>query len=169
LNIKDNVDRYKIENTTGHKLFENNIRDNVLDSLILCKLTSQVYTWKDLADYYLFATGIQVTEEELRQTGERIENLARLFNILEGKGTRKYDNLPYKIKNCPASVKNHKKGVCVSDDELQLGLDDYYTACGWTADGIPTVDRLKQIGIGALSYISEGAIATVRAQQQEEN
>jgi aldehyde:ferredoxin oxidoreductase len=169
LNIKDKADRYKIENTTGHKLFEDNIRYNVLDSLILCKLTSQVYTWKDLTDYYLFTTGIQVTEEELQQTGERIENLARLFNILEGKGTRNYDDLPYKIKNCPVSIKDHKKDVCISDDELQLGLDAYYTACGWTADGIPTVDRLKQIGLGSLAYISEGAIAAARTQHQEEN
>ena len=167
LDLKNNVDRYTIENSTGCKLVEENIFYNVLDSLIICKSNSKAYTWQDLSDYYLFATGIPTSAEELRQAGERIENIARLFNILEGKGTRNYDDLPYKIKNCPIPVKDHKKGVFISDDELQIGLDNYYTACGWTADGIPTVDRLKQIGLGHLSYISEGAIATARSQQEE--
>ena len=153
----------KIEHGIGRKLVEASQRYNVLDSLMLCKRLSKYYTWKDLADYYLFATGIQITEEELRQVGERIENIARLFNILEGKGTRDYDDIPYKLKNCPIFVKGTKKDTIVSDDELQLGLDDYYVACGWTADGIPTVDRLKQIGLGNLSYISENAILTARA------
>lgn len=167
--VKDKIVYSTIESGMGGELVEVNHRYNVLDSLLLCKLTSEVYTWKDLADYYLFATGIKISEAELRQIGERIENLARLFNILEGKGTRQYDDLPYKIKNCHLPVKGSKKeGVIVSDDELQLGLDDYYVACGWTADGIPTVDRLKQVGLGVLAYISENAIATARAQQPEE-
>jgi aldehyde:ferredoxin oxidoreductase len=164
----DKIDRYTIESGVGNVLVDVNHRYNVLDSLILCKLTSEVYTWQDLADYYLFATGIKITEEELQQVGERVENLARLFNILEGKGTRIYDNLPYKIKHCPVSVKDSKqKDIFVSDDELELGLDDYYVACGWTADGIPTVDRLKQVGLGALAYISENAITAARTQQEE--
>ncbi|MDR2204025.1 MAG: aldehyde ferredoxin oxidoreductase C-terminal domain-containing protein, partial [Nitrososphaerota archaeon] len=69
-------------------------------------------------------------------------------------------------KNNPKPVKGSKEGVCVSDDDLQSGLDNYYAACGWTADGIPTIERLKQIGLGALSYISENAIASARAQEE---
>jgi len=160
--------KFKID--IGCRLAETNFRYNVLDSLLLCKLLLKVYTWQDLADYYLYATGISITVEELKQAGERIENLARLFNILEGKGTRNYDDLPYKFKNCPLPVKGYKKNVpisvSVSDDELQLGIDDYYIACGWTADGIPTIDRLKQIGLGTLAYISENAIANARAQEE---
>ncbi|MCL2172604.1 MAG: hypothetical protein FWB84_03030 [Candidatus Bathyarchaeota archaeon] len=168
LDLKDKANRYKIENDTGRKLVEFNHFYNVLDSLIICKLTSKMYTWKDLSDYYLFATGLQISEEELRQIGERIENLARLFNILEGKGTRDYDDLPYKIKTCLTTVEDHKISVFVSDNDLQLGLDDYYAASGWTADGIPTVDRLKHVGLGSLSYISQSAITALRTQQEKE-
>ncbi|MDR2699739.1 MAG: hypothetical protein LBC12_02850 [Nitrososphaerota archaeon] len=167
LDITGKVDRYKIESSIGNKLVEESQRYNVLDCLILCKLNSEAYTWKDLADYYLFATGFQVTEEELKQVGKRVEILARLFNILEGKGTRDYDDLPYKIKNCPISNEGSEKGMVVTDDELQLGIDYYYAAYGWTADGIPTVDCLKQVGLGHLAYISENAIKT--AQTREEN
>jgi len=165
LDVKNKAD-YKLETGVGSKLVEANYRYNVLDSLLLCKLLSEAYNWQDLADYYLYATGISITKEELKQVGERVENLARLFNILEGKGTRNYDDLPYKLKNCPIPVKGSKKSVIISDDELQLGIDDYYTVCGWTADGIPTIDRLKQIGLGALAYISENAIASARAQEE---
>ncbi|MCL1976551.1 MAG: aldehyde ferredoxin oxidoreductase family protein [Candidatus Bathyarchaeota archaeon] len=164
LDIKGKVDHSKIESDIGSILVAESQRYNVLDSLILCKLSPEVYTWKDLVDYYMLATGIQVTEDELRQVGDRVENLARLFNILEGKGTRDYDDLPYKIKNCPVSDEGSEKGAVVVDDELQLGIDNYYVACGWTADGIPTVDRLKQVGLGNLAYISESAIKVARAQ-----
>ena len=158
LDITGKIDRYKIDNDIGNKLVEESQRYNVLDSLIICKSNSQIYTWKDLADYYFFATGIQVTEDELKQIGKRIETLVRLFNILEGKGIRDYDDLPYKIKNCPTSNEDPERSIVVTDDELQSGIDAYYVAYGWTAEGIPTVDCLKQAGLGHLSYISENAI-----------
>ena len=83
--------------------------------------------------------------------GDRIENLARLFNIREGKGTRKYDDVPYKIKNFPVPDEGPAKGVCVNDEEMAIGLDDYYASRGWTADGIPTVERLQQVRLRRLS------------------
>jgi aldehyde:ferredoxin oxidoreductase len=80
-----------------------------------------------------------------------------LFNIREGKGIRKFDDVPYKIKNFPVPDEGPAKGVCVSDEEMAIGLDDYYTSRGWTLDGIPTVERLKELGLGDLAYISEKA------------
>ncbi|MDR2708239.1 MAG: hypothetical protein LBB87_05810 [Nitrososphaerota archaeon] len=161
------VDRCKIESDMGSRLVEESQRYNVLDSLLICKLNPQVYTWKDLADYYLHVTGIEVAEEDLKLVGKRIETLVRLFNILEGKGIRDYDDLPYKIKFCPISDDVKEKGMVITDDELQLGIDSYYAASGWTADGIPTVDCLKQVGLGHLAYISENAIKA--AQNREES
>ena len=71
---------------------------NIIDSLIVCKFSRGTYYdgWKDLANYYTLATGIPITQEEMMADGDRIENLARLFNIREGKGTRKYDDVPTK-------------------------------------------------------------------------
>jgi aldehyde:ferredoxin oxidoreductase len=164
LDIKGKVNRHKIENGIGKMIVEESQRYNVLDSLIISKFSIEPYTWKDLSDYYALATGIQVTEDELKLTGERIENLARLFNILEGKGTRNYDDVPYKIKNCPVPDEGPEKGAVIDDDELQLGIDDYYVARGWTADGIPTEESLKKVGLSSLAYISENAIKAARAQ-----
>jgi aldehyde:ferredoxin oxidoreductase len=132
---------------------------NIIDSLIVCKFSRGTYYdgWKDLANYYTLATGIPMTPEELTQDGERIENLARLFNIREGKGTRKYDTVPYKIMNYPVPDEGPAKGMCVSDEELQIGLDDYYAVRGWTSDGVPTVDKLNELGLGDLAYIAEKA------------
>jgi aldehyde:ferredoxin oxidoreductase len=36
----------------------------------------------------------------------------------------------------------------VSEEEFQLGLDDYYASRGWTADGVPTVEKLNSLGLG---------------------
>jgi aldehyde:ferredoxin oxidoreductase len=160
------VDRCRIEGDVGSKLVEGSQRYNVLDSLLICKLNPNTYTWKDLADYYLYATGIKVTEDDLKQVGKRVETLVRLFNILEGKGTRDYDDLPYKLKFCPISDEVKEKGMVVTDDELQLGIDYYYAASGWTADGIPTVDCLKQVGLGHLAYISENAIKAAKSREE---
>ena len=65
-----------------------------------------------------------MTEEEMAMAGDRIENLARLFNIREGKGTRNYDTIPWKIKNVPVPDEGPAKGIFVSEEEFQLGLDD---------------------------------------------
>jgi aldehyde:ferredoxin oxidoreductase len=165
LDISGTADRYKIGNDVGGKLVEESFRYNVLDSLLICKLNPNTYSWKDMADYYFFATGTKISEEELKLVGKRVETLVRLFNILEGKGTRVFDDLPFKLKNYSISDDVSEKGMVVSDDELQEGIDSYYAASGWTADGIPTVDCLKQVGLGHLAYISENAIKAAHSRE----
>jgi aldehyde:ferredoxin oxidoreductase len=169
LAVKGEVDRSKIEAGLGKIVAQESQLHNVIDSFILCKYGKEdYYGWKDLSNYYRIATGIALSEEQLMQVGDRIENLARLFNILEGKGTRNYDTVPFKITNTPVQGEGVAKGAVLDDEELQLGLDHYYSAQGWTADGIPTVERLKQVGLGNLTYVSESAIKELRTQSDEE-
>ena len=153
--VKGKVNRFKIEPGRGKMIVPDGHVYNVIDSLIVCKFSRGTYYdgLKDLANYYTLATGIPMTAEELDQDGERIENLARLFNIREGKGTRAYDTLPWKIENVPVPDEGPAKGVCVSDEELQLGLDDYYAARGWDSNGVPTVEKLESLGLGEYAYI----------------
>ena len=134
---------------------------NVIDSLIVCKFSRGTYYdgLKDLANYYTLATGIPIAAEELDKDGERIENLARLFNIREGKGTREYDTLPWKIMNAPVPEDGPAKGMVVTEEEFQLGLDDYYAARGWTSDGIPTVEKLNELNLGEYAHIVKGGEA----------
>jgi len=157
--VKGKVNRFKIEKGRGKMISDEGNMYNVIDSLIVCKFSRGTYYdgMKDLANYYTLATGIPITPEELTKDGERIENLARLFNIREGKGTRKYDTIPWKIKNVPVPDEGPAKGACVNDEEFQIGLDDYYASRGWTPDGVPSVEKLNALGLGDLAYIAEKA------------
>ena len=128
---------------------------DVIDSLILCKFSRGTYYdgLEDMAKYYTLATGIEMTPEELIKAGERINNLARLFNIREGVGTREFDVLPPKIMNVPIPDEGVAKGSVVSKEEFELGLDDYYAVRGWTREGIPTVEKLKELNLGEYAHI----------------
>jgi aldehyde:ferredoxin oxidoreductase len=159
--VKGKVNRFKIEKGRGKMIVGDGNLYNVIDSLIVCKFSRGTYYdgLKDLANYYTLATGIPITAEELNKDGERIESLARLFNIREGKGTREYDTLPWKIKNVPVPEDGPAKGMVVGDEEFQLGLDDYYAARGWTSDGIPTVEKLNELNLGEYADIVKGGKA----------
>jgi aldehyde:ferredoxin oxidoreductase len=159
--VKGKVNRFKIEPGRGKMIVGNGNIYNVIDSLIVCKFSRGTYYDgnDDLAKYYTLATGIPITAAELDKDGERIENLARLFNIREGKGTREYDTLPWKIKNAPVPEEGPAKGACVSDEEFEIGLDDYYAARGWTSDGVPTVEKLEELELGEYAGIIKGGKA----------
>jgi aldehyde:ferredoxin oxidoreductase len=44
----------------------------------------------------------------------------------------------------------------VTQEELDLLLDDYYDSRGWTLEGVPTAAKLKELGMGKLQDIVEG-------------
>ena len=96
-----------------------------------------------------------MTPEEFGIAGERISNLARLINIREG-FSRKDDTLPWKVMNKPIPDDGPSKGSVVTQEELDLLLDDYYQARGWTVDGVPMMFLLKKLGLEDLSNIVEG-------------
>ena len=156
--VKGKVNRFKIEKGRGKMIVPDGNLYNVIDSLIVCKFSRGTYYdgMDDLSKYYTLATGIPITSEELTLAGERIENLARLFNYREGKGTRANDTLPWKIMNTPVPDDGPAKGLVVNNEEFQLGLDDYYVARGWTSDGLPTVDKLKELNLNKYIDILPG-------------
>jgi hypothetical protein len=51
------------------------------------------------------------------------------------------------------------KGSYVSQEELDLLLDDYYAVRGWTRDGIPTIEKLNELGMEDLVYIVKDKLA----------
>ena len=51
------------------------------------------------------------------------------------------------------------KGAVVSDEEFQVGLDDYYEARGWTMDGIPTVEKLNELNLSEYASMLQGGKA----------
>jgi len=152
--VKGSVDRFKAEKGRGKLVREIEDLYTVIDSLIVCKFSRGVYykTFDDLAQYYTLATGIQVTPEELQLTGERINNLARVFNVREG-FSRKDDHMPAKVMSTPIPDEVVSKGNYVSQKDLNILLDDYYEVRGWTKDGIPTIEKLNGIGLNDLVSI----------------
>jgi len=119
-----------------------------------------------MAKLYSLVTGFDVTAEDLRQSGERINNVARLFNIREGLG-RKDDTLPYKVMHLPVPDEGPSKGAYVSQKELDFLLDDYYESRGWNKDGIPTTEKLKKLGMEDLIHIVEGKITKVKKAEED--
>jgi aldehyde:ferredoxin oxidoreductase len=154
VDLKGTVDRFKVEK--GRSKFVIDLEDlyTIIDSLIVCKFSRGVYTkgFEDLAKYYTLTTGIEITGEELRKTGERINNLGRIFNIREGL-SRKDDSLPYKVMNTPIPDETVSKGSHITQKELDFMLDDYYENRGWDKDGIPTIEKLKELELDDLENI----------------
>jgi len=88
------------------------------------------------------ATGAGYTLEELERAGERIWNAERLFLTRAG-FSRKDDSLPPRMTGEPMPTGPAKGHVCHLDEML----GPYYKIRGWTEDGIPTPEKLKQLGL----------------------
>jgi aldehyde:ferredoxin oxidoreductase len=88
------------------------------------------------------ATGADYSLEELEKAGERIWNAERLFLTRAG-FSRKDDSLPPRILSEPMPSGPAKGYVC----HLEEMLEPYYHYRGWTADGIPTPEKLKELGL----------------------
>jgi aldehyde:ferredoxin oxidoreductase len=156
VDLKGKVDRLKAEKGRGKIVKDLEDTYALIDSLIVCKNARGTFykEQQDMAKLYSLVTGYAMTPEELTLAAERINTLARLINIREGL-SRKDDTLPWKVMNEPIPDEGPVKGAVVTQDELDLLLDDYYEARGWTLEGVPTSAKLKQLGMDDLNGIVE--------------
>ena len=91
-------------------------------------------------------TGLVYTPQEVARVGERINNLAKAFNVREG-FARDDDTLPRRLMTEPLKT-GASKGHLISQSDLDQMLDEYYTARGWDpATGIPTREKLAELGL----------------------
>jgi aldehyde:ferredoxin oxidoreductase len=155
--VKGKVDRLKAEKGRGKMVRDLEDVYALIDSFIVCKFSRGTYYKEldDMAKLYNLVTGIEMAPAELKKSGERINTIARLINIREGLG-RKDDTLPWKVMNMPIPDEGPVKGAFVSQEELDLLLDDYYESRGWTLEGVPTAEKLREIGMDELLGIVEG-------------
>ena len=157
IDLKGKVDRLKAEKGRGKLVKDSEDVYALIDSLIICK-NAKGTLYKELADMaklYSLVTGYEMTPEELSVAGERINTIAKLINLREGK-TRQDDTLPWKVMNQPIPDDGPAKGAVVTQDELDLLLDDYYQARGWTLEGVPTKAKLKELGMEEYSSLIKG-------------
>ena len=78
----------------------------------------------------------------LLETGERIWNLERLFNLAAGLSAAD-DTLPKRLLEEPAPTGTAKGKV----NQLDVMLPEYYRERGWTPEGVPSAETLARLGL----------------------
>ena len=114
----------------------------VRDCLTICSFVP--YDVEQLSDILAVVTGWNTGTVEMLRVAERTLTMARLFNIREG-FTAADDKLPDRFfqpkRNGALSTKFY------SAEELEKAKSYYYALMGWDADGVPTPERLQELGI----------------------
>jgi len=123
---------------------------------------------------YKGVTGKPFDKEELVRQSEKVYNFQRVFNLRRGYGKRKHDAQPYRAAG-PVTVEEYESRAERYDNQLKeiLGvdpvgkatvekmailrkyredqyeklLDAVYERRGWTKNGIPTIEHLKDLGM----------------------
>lgn len=86
-----------------------------------------------------------LSDDDLMRVGERACNLARLFNLRE---SVKADDLPRKLY---AEEGAHRAGPsagrAIGETRFRAALQEYYELCGWDENGVPSEEKLDELGI----------------------
>ncbi len=130
----------------------------MFDTLGVCRLQ-----WIELAmpveryaEMFSALTGIQYSWDDLMKISERVFNLTRVFNIREIPGYgRAFDQPPARVWK-EATPTGPSAGTLVTREQIDFLLDDYYHARGWDSNGIPSADKLRELGL-------EEAVSAVEA------
>lgn len=129
------------------------------DSLGICKFsTLEAFALgpEDIAEGLSAYFGTQCTMEDLLHIGERIVNLERMYNVRHGMD-RGDDQLHERFLKEPLTVYVEKDGA-LTDEVLKEGLvvhldemlDEYYRQRNWTSKGIPSKEKLTELGLESL-------------------
>lgn len=114
----------------------------VVDSSDICLFTTFALGLPEIAEMLRETIGLEISDEEILQAGERIWNLEKLFNLEAGL-TKKDDTLPPRLLKEPLTS-GPAKGKVV---ELETMLEEYYQLRGWDEEGIPTDEKLEELAI----------------------
>lgn len=118
------------------------------DSVIQCSFTPATgFTPELRCGLLVAATGFNEFNDPayLNQIGERILCLERSFNVREG-FSRKDDTLPARMQTEPLANAGPATGQVMG--KLDTLLDEFYDALGYTRQGIPSVEKLSELGLG---------------------
>ena len=122
---------------------------SMCDSVELCQFVWgpgwTLYGPAETVDMINAVTGWGVTVDELQEVGARRLNLFRVFNAREGFG-RKDDKLPKKFFKTLQGT-GPTAGFTLTHEEIDTAIDEYYKLAGWTAEGVPTPETLKQFDV----------------------
>ncbi len=127
---------------------------------------------QNYVDIFNGVTGLSIDKHELIRQSERVYNFQRIFNIRMGKGLRVHDAVPYRsvgpvtkeeylsreerydgqlkenLGVDPTSMSLEEKMAATRtyrEDQYEQLTDAVYKRRGWTPNGVPTVEKLKDI------------------------
>ena len=125
------------------------LRCAVSDCAITCGFIFDVIAPVDeganMAQVLSSLTGLSIDASEMMRIGERVSTVARMFNIREG-FSRKDDTLPARLMTEPLPNGN-SRGAMLSQEALDIMLDDYYSARQWDAEGVPLPECLVRLDL----------------------
>jgi len=129
---------------------------------------------ENYAKFFSAVTGRKVTVDDMILMSERVYNFQRIFNLRMGFGTREYDALPYRSVG-PVTKEEYESRAERYDKQLRerVGYDpegksteekmaalrgyreaEYeklkdavYARRGWSTNGVPTLEKVKALGI----------------------
>jgi aldehyde:ferredoxin oxidoreductase len=117
----------------------------ISDSFDICKFNAFAEGIEEYVLQYSGVTGVEVTEEDLMEAGERVYTLERYYNNLAGFDGDD-DSLPGRF------VQGHEDAVPAQGPaegqlaELDLLKEAYYAERGWV-DGVVPDEKLAELGI----------------------
>ena len=129
---------------------------------------------QNYCEYFEGVTGRPQTPDSLIEMSEKVYNFQRVFNLRMGYGTRRHDSIPYRSVG-PVTEREYESrqdrydkqlteeagvdivGMSTGDkvkalrryreDRYEKLLDAVYKRRGWNENGIPTEEKLKELGI----------------------
>ncbi|UCE45016.1 MAG: aldehyde ferredoxin oxidoreductase family protein [Methanobacteriota archaeon] len=120
----------------------------VLDCMVLCKFGARnafSNSWENMVMLVNAATGSDYTVEQLKQVGERVWTLERMYNLREG-FSKEDDTLPERLFTTPIHD-GPSKGAVVDKEDFINELEAYYDLWGWSKEGVPGKEALKRLGL----------------------
>ena len=109
-----------------------------------CLFATFAVNLKQLTPLLHAGTGIDMfaSSDELLRIGERVNNVVRQFNLREGL-TKTLDTIPKRFLEQSLKEGPFKDRVV----HLERLIEEYYLVRGWDRDGIPSDEKLKELGI----------------------
>lgn len=116
---------------------------SVYNPLGLCKfIVKGLVGPETVVEWLNLAMGWDWDSNDLIRAGERLFNLKRMINVRLGI-TRVDDTLPRRLLT-HARPTGSAAGVL---PDLEAMLEEYYQLRGWTAGGVPTDEKLRELGL----------------------
>jgi len=129
---------------------------------------------ENYAKFYYAVTGRKITTDDIISMSEKVYNFQRIFNLRMGFGTREYDEIPYRAVG-PVTEEEYESRADRYDKQLRekVGFnpegkstkeklavlrkyreaeyeklkDAVYKRRGWNHKGVPTLQKIKELGI----------------------